>query len=389
VSSALEVGRALLDMLGSAVVLKPEALFHPDAVDDGDFVNRQAFFDRASRATADLALVRDRLVGTTTPTDVPGLLDRCSLFGVQEALIERDDEPTLADRAKSVSAIVDTRVSAAEALLARDPISGALPPLDRIAQAFAAIFGEAFVALPTIDVSSADNAAAFDGLAGSAAPKQDRVWLWLRQAADTHARVHKLEAFHSLAEAWSNDAALAEHPAVARPRVAQLPADAGGWQALSDTELATDGPRPKGCLSIVALTGEAPNMSCLAGFMIDEWTETIPDRNVATGVSFEYNQPSAQAPHCFLLAVPGNFEEKLWTPQHLAEIVRDTIDLAKVRLVDLDALPEVAGVFPALMFPIAAPPKLRLQLKLPLQNDRGNIGRDKHTTPSHALSSAD
>jgi hypothetical protein len=55
------------------------------------------------------------------------------------------------------------------------------------------------------------------------------------------------------------------------------------------------------------------------------------------------------------VAVPGNFDEANWTAEHLAGIVRDTMELAKARLVDLDALPNVAGLAPALMFPIPRP----------------------------------
>jgi len=62
-----------------------------------------------------------------------------------------------------------------------------------------------------------------------------------------------------------------------------------------------------------------------------------------TGVSFQYNVPNAEAPQALLLAVPdANLEE--WTPDVLQEIVAQTLDLSKVRMLDLDVLDKVGVV---------------------------------------------
>ena len=52
------------------------------------------------------------------------------------------------------------------------------------------------------------------------------------------------------------------------------------------------------------------------------------------------DQRPERPPQALLLAVAGQMKEipDIWTPQELAAIVNDTIDLAKVRAVDIDAL---------------------------------------------------
>jgi hypothetical protein len=210
------------------------------------------------------------------------------------------------------------------------------------------------VVLPTFDATAiGQSLPAFDGTSVQIQPAEDRIWLWLQQVAETHPRVRRFETLLMAADAWGT---LAGNPDFSGLKMAQLPhRPQYGWQALSDAELEGTAGRARGCLAIVSIMPESVDSRYLTGFLVDEWTETIPLPGVSTGVSFEYNQPNSQAPQCLLLAVPGNFDAgPSWTAQHLAEIVRDTMDLAKVRLVDLDALPAVAGIFPALMFPISS-----------------------------------
>jgi hypothetical protein len=86
---------------------------------------------------------------------------------------------------------------------------------------------------------------------------------------------------------------------------------------------------------------------------VDQWNEHLPHKVVDTAMSLQYDQPSAQAPQSLLLAVPSQFSETPsdWSANDLFSTVRDTLDLAKVRLVDLDAFEDVGAVFPALFVP--------------------------------------
>lgn len=83
------------------------------------------------------------------------------------------------------------------------------------------------------------------------------------------------------------------------------------------------------------------------GLYIDHFSETVPNKKVNTGVAFEYDAPSNEAPQALLLAVfdqdysfendaDGKIEDEA-----VRDIVNDTLDLLKVRMVDVDALQQL------------------------------------------------
>jgi LysM repeat protein len=217
---------------------------------------------------------------------------------------------------------------------------------------------------------------AFDQGSLLAGQNENRVRLWLQQAAMVHTPLRALEDTLMMTEAWRYEPALTLH-------VAQLPYREGGqWLGL-DIERATneedDDEANRGALSIVAaIAGQRPGegevdprltTDRLAGLLLDQWDELIPDAEIDTSVGFQYDAPNSQAPQALLLAVPGQrgTTRKLWEVDDLAEIVKDTIDLAKIRAVDLDAMREIEDesvtegdssdnqgvglIFPALLFP--------------------------------------
>jgi hypothetical protein len=136
-------------------------------------------------------------------------------------------------------------------------------------------------------------------------------------------------------------------PQPLRLRVAQLPRRAGDrWVGLQAT--ATQ-PIASGRLSLVvqtAATGAPAANAKLAGLVVDEWTEVIPLPTQMTGVSFHVDQPDARAPQAILLAVAPN-EAHVWSLAALEATVLETLDLARTRLVDSEAL-GAANVTPRL-----------------------------------------
>jgi len=82
------------------------------------------------------------------------------------------------------------------------------------------------------------------------------------------------------------------------------------------------------------------------GLFIDQFTEKIPEQVVNTGVAFQYNGPNNEAPQAILLAVPADNTEEFWVEDTLRDIVLDSIDLTKIRMVDTDALQKFASVLP-------------------------------------------
>ena len=98
-----------------------------------------------------------------------------------------------------------------------------------------------------------------------------------------------------------------------------------------------------------------------AGFVADQWVDVLPgaDAFAATkrgpepvpveselsGVAFHFDRPDARAPQAVLLALPPN-RKRGWTADTLALVVRDTLELAKLRAVDLADLPLLDDILP-------------------------------------------
>ena len=89
----------------------------------------------------------------------------------------------------------------------------------------------------------------------------------------------------------------------------------------------------------------------MTGLLIDEWVEVVPNARQTTGVVFQYDQPDAAPPQCILLAVPPDLDQP-WNLWSLQQVVLETLDLARIRAVDLDALDKVGHYLPALYFAV-------------------------------------
>ena len=89
---------------------------------------------------------------------------------------------------------------------------------------------------------------------------------------------------------------------------------------------------------------------------LDEWTETLPEPEVTTAVAFHYDQPNSEPPQSLLLAVsPRAGAGVNWSFEELLGTVNETLDLAKKRTVEPDALAftHLATLLPALVAPVA------------------------------------
>jgi len=74
-----------------------------------------------------------------------------------------------------------------------------------------------------------------------------------------------------------------------------------------------------------------------SGIIIDEWTESIPEPEAITGLSFNYDQPNSEAPNALLLAVTPE-ETGSWSWTDLMDILDETLLMAKKRAIDPDIL---------------------------------------------------
>jgi len=317
-------------------------------------------------------------------------LDRARLFGIPGAVpASTVGDTLLGSRIETVVAETEKRAKKGQELfeMAQSQIDAGEfeNAIKTLNSAMKALFGASFTVLPTFLAPQANElqqALEADILGGI---RSDRIWLWLQQAGLTHPSLHKLETALMMGEAWQDQAVttgvLCEQDAAtaisAQQRfglqIAQLPFKPDDrWIAL---ELAAgdDQPledRPQGCLSLVIHAPSPLDITSarrvVSGILIDQWEEPIPSKQEVTAVSFNYDQPSQQAPQALLLAVPGEWNEEPgeWCLEDVFEIVSDTMDLMKVRPVDLDALRQVGQFLPALY----------LRKEIPTEGPTGPIG---------------
>jgi hypothetical protein len=104
-------------------------------------------------------------------------------------------------------------------------------------------------------------------------------------------------------------------------------------------------------VSLAAITGAGPGAAPLTGtpvcgLLLDEWPEQIPNSVESTALVFHYDEPAARAPQALLLAT--NPAQSPWSYELLGLILMETLDLAKIRTVDLSSLTGGGQVLPAL-----------------------------------------
>ncbi len=290
-----------------------------------------------------------------------------SQYGISGAIPAGIDDPELRTRGVRVLAELQARALKCQELRTQAQALGENQDqqIEFLIEAMKALFGGGLVVLPTfasplMDASIRDHMQRGDTLDLLAGLGEKRVRLWLQQLAEVHPPLHQLEAAFTLAQAWREAPANDSMPILDRApalslHVIQLPFDAANrWVGLDDEERGPDYDvaRDRGALSIVAALGAPADDTLLipgpqtgpvprlAGLLLDQWDEQVPSEIVQTSLSFQYDGPSSQAQQCLLLAVPspGSVSSSEWKEEELADIIKDTMDLAKARAVDFDAI---------------------------------------------------
>jgi hypothetical protein len=133
-------------------------------------------------------------------------------------------------------------------------------------------------------------------------------------------------------------------------RIAQVPVTAGDqWLALP---LAPGAQPGRGRMAMVAaVTGDVTDAAASwAGLYLDGWAERLPSVTESAGVAFNASEPAARAPSALLLAACPDLRLG-WDDAAIAQVLRETLALAKVRSVDLASVRQTGQVLPALYFP--------------------------------------
>lgn len=317
-----ELAKSIAGVVSSARALRSEDLVLPQDVPSTP--NPAPPDTRAANALADFQTKLTNLSNALTPAQMRAALQDASMYGIGESYPFIDDT-SLPDQATGVAAELQRRVTSTTAAGQTD------------AQIMATLFGQDFLFLPRFQLSAA--AAAELDLAitqGPTAAPHDFT-RWMQQAARVRPA---LDAWRRL---MLYTGALEQPPVDFE--LAQLPFQAGArWAALP---FAPERPSA-GIVSLALQRRVKPATSTVwVGLFLDDWTEVIPDEVETTAVGFHYDDPGAEAGQAVLLAIPPG-EAQTWDITTFANILNETADLAKVRAVDLELLPALAQLLPAI-----------------------------------------
>lgn len=304
--------------------------------------------DRVTRAFDDLEqLLPTAPDQTRTDEQRREWLQKIAAFGITDpvtALTGGGDE--LRAAMASATRVAKARVAAARAALNGGPVSAA--DAYALGEALAALFGPGFRAA---DLFLPPNGAVLNSSLGPdlrrGDPDRDPVRTWLDRAGTVRPAVAALSDLLLYADAAGTGQALAL-------RAGQTPFAAG------DRWIGADRLDDGGPTAVVPATGlviHGPDGADLskatAALVIDTWAEQIPDEVQSAGVSFHFDAPGARPPNTMLLAVPA-VPGAAWTTDSLAAVLRETLDLAQLRLVDLETLTWLGRYLPAAYLPDGA-----------------------------------
>jgi hypothetical protein len=321
-AQVFELAKSIAGVVSSARALRSEDLVLPQDVPATP--NPAAPDTRAAKALADFQTKLTKLNNALTPVQMRAALQDASLYGIGESYPFVDDA-SLPDQSTGIAAEMQRRFTSATAAGQTDT------------QIMATLFGQNFLFLPRFQLSAA--AAAELDLAITQGPTTapHDFTRWMQQAARVRPA---LDAWRRL---MLYTGALEQSPVDFE--LAQLPFQAGArWAALP---FAPKRP-PAGLVSLALQRPVKPATNAVwAGLFLDDWTEVIPDEVETTAIGFHYDDPGAEAGQAVLLAIPPG-EAQTWDIGTFANILNETADLAKVRAVDLELLPALGQLLPAI-----------------------------------------
>jgi len=333
-AEAMQVARAIRQLVAASRPLRAEDLASPAnrrmAKDNPQAITQRGIDARAALKNAGDSLAA--LIQTTAGAPaIDAALAGVAQFGVRGALTTSpilfpDVRDELIARAKDVLREVTRRV--AEAMHAQSD-----------EEIMRAVFEPDFVLLrefaPKPPAEFAQALAQSPALVGGDALAVPR---WIQKAAPVRTPLARYRTMALCARAFSGASASFD--------VVQLPfASPASWVALPFAD--EDHRPPSGSVSIVMQRVAAPAATNpWAGLFVDEWTEIIPAATEQTALSFDFDHLRAEAPQAVLIVVPP--VEKSFEFDAIADSVRETLQLAKIRAADLEMLGEIGQLIPAL-----------------------------------------
>lgn len=336
--------------------------------------------DLMTRLTASQTALTN--LAPTSPTAAPltpAELYQAALFGIPEAFPALAPGADLSSATFAVRQAVRTRLAAATGAIRPTPPATAIAVAASLEQA-AALFGPAF--RPDVEVTFGDPAATQQYVtATSAATAAGLLRHHVAQPLALLEWVHGLGAVRESLNQLDKVLLIQDllHPDAPAPlplRPAQfstlppVPNQSEYWLGLSWPRTYTP---PGDALSLVQWLPDAYDAAgSQCALWLDEWTETLPQATPSTSstpataqdppqgtqstsLAFHYDQPNSEAPQAMLLVVSPRSNPTTWTIDDLLGAVNETLDLAKKRTVEPDALAftPLATVLPAVVAPVA------------------------------------
>jgi hypothetical protein len=350
----IELARTARKLIAGARALDADDLNLPEqnaefSVDVAELENRVAGVEHWLRRTPNdfnTLLAAPDAVNLDTLRD---LMLRSAVFGVVGAvpLSAGGNSPTdrqiLLTQADAIRKELKQRVEQLTALAAgfNAATATAQNKVDYAMARLRIIFGKSFVALPRFTAANAvelEMALADSLEAQGGDPLASTTWF--QRMARVREGVARLNDSLSYAEAVGSEKlklSVAQLPYVDGDRWVGLPLEAG--QKLMG-----------GKLSLVAQSATPIDVrQPIAGLLIDEWVEVVPNAKETTGVALQYDQPNSAPPQTILIAVPPQIGAP-WTVGSLQQVLLETLDLARIRAVDPDTMGEVGHYLPAMYF---------------------------------------
>lgn len=343
-SDALYAARSIRRLIGGGRPLAPADLCETQvdpAAAGGAYVSQDIAGRLAAVLTsfdAAVTALRSAIDGLPSAPDAArtGLL-ACAAFGVSGAIpaTSNGDDPSLSGLGAAVLAEMQQR---------RAQVPAVPTSVDDCTAAVKVLFGDSVVVLPR---TALPNAAILTNAFGAQlvpAAFADAPSAWMQQLTHVRDGISRLDEALTMAELLTGTSRpslqLAQLPVVANDRWLGLPLDPAA-------------PAPAGGrVALAALTtSDLSTSKDFAGLVFDEWPERIPSANQSAALAFHFEEPKSRAPQALLLAVCPD-ARPTWDDQLLLATLQDTLQLAKIRTVDLDSLAGVGQILPAVYVPM-------------------------------------
>lgn len=281
-----------------------------------------------------------------------------------------------------VVSTIRKRLAAADALINQTNTGESITAqAERYQNAAKALFGSKFLVLPKFNIETGTNdyqaqLTFADNNSGQLLAHADAYAMddWLHGVARVRTRMKHYEQVLLMAETFDHST-----PDL---RPIQLPFTMGDpWLGIERPDV-TGVPEIEGDrLSLVMhfASGYSFSSAC-CGLLLDEWVETIPTRNVDSGITFFYDQPDSEAPNCVLIAI--NPEDSAgWTWENLEQTLMETFTLAQKRAVEPDHIAKtwLSQAFPAVVS------ELRMNGKNTIDTDYAWPNYDPQQNPQPTL----